>query len=704
MEDDSGFPELKLLKDDAMRPRKYQERIMKEAVDKNVLVVLPTGLGKTLVSALVAAYLLENHADMKVLVMAPTRPLVAQHRDSFLDILKIDEDALITMTGQVPPRLREEIWEQGKVFFTTPQIVENDIAKGRLSLGDFSLVVFDEAHRAVKDYAYTAIAGHYLEEGAYPIILGLTASPGGSRERVREVCDNLSIEKLIYRTHEDEDVKPYVHRIDSDWREVELPEEYAEISRLLRTMLDDRVARVRAHHKVGGRFVGKRQLLDLGQKLRQRLKDAGKAKRGKLFGAIILQSAALSILHSIELLESQGIRPLLRFMNKLEAEKDEKRAYKNITKDPLFVETMKKAVEHKDVAHPKVEILKLEVIREFSRTGRDDKARVLVFTQYRDTASLLVNALKNDVFVVERFVGQASRLGDEGLDQAEQGELLDRFRKGEITVLVATSVAEEGLDIPNVDLVVFYEPVPSEIRFIQRKGRTGRKRVGRVVILATRDSVDMGAYFASQRTIEKMKALMRSIDASLKRVPRGKRPSPEELERSVRKKRVKRGFRRSSPPSSQLSTSPGITTIAPRGEHELVREWVLERLDAKGEVSVHDLLEECGEHGLDRAIVEEGLEMLEADNTVFRPSRGAIRRAAGTEGELSQDDVFKVKVVKAYQGGATLELDDGTYVLLDADDFPSSSAYIKKGKSFMVRGELYKSRGKKHIRVLEVLD
>ena len=46
--------------------------------------------------------------------------------------------------------------------------------------------------------------------------------------------------------------------------------------------------------------------------------------------------------------------------------------------------------------------------------------------------------------------------------------------------LVATSIAEEGLDIPEVDLVVFYEPIPSEIRYIQRRGRTGRKTAGNV--------------------------------------------------------------------------------------------------------------------------------------------------------------------------------------------------------------------------------
>ncbi len=77
-------------------------------------------------------------------------------------------------------------------------------------------------------------------------------------------------------------------------------------------------------------------------------------------------------------------------------------------------------------------------------------------------------------------------------------EILDAFRAGEYNVLIATSVAEEGLDIPSTDLVIFYEPVPSEIRSIQRRGRTGRNAVGRVVVLMSKGTRDEGAYRVSQ--------------------------------------------------------------------------------------------------------------------------------------------------------------------------------------------------------------
>jgi ERCC4-related helicase len=713
------------LRPGALEPRPYQEEIVREAVDMNTLVVLPTGLGKTLVSALLCARLLGAYPGTKALVMAPTRPLVAQHRKSFYEVLDLDEDEMVMMTGHVQPGARVELWSEGRVFFTTPQVVENDIQGGRLSLREFSLVVFDEAHRAVKDYAYTSIARHYMEEGAYPIILALTASPGGNKDRVKEVCENLSIERIIHRTQEDEDVGQYVHRIDTDWREVDLPEEYRSISACLRDMLDARVAKLRHHHPLPDRYVGKRHLLALGQRLRDRLKDAIPGERGGIFGAMLLQSTALSLVHAIELLESQGIRPLLRFLNKVDDEKDQKKAYKNLAKDPMFHKVMREVVDNIDIEHPKVEVLKLEMLREF---GRSERTRVLVFTQYRDTASLLVNALRNDVFVVERFVGQASRLGDEGLGQEEQGEVLERFRKGDITVLVATSVAEEGLDIPNVDLVVFYEPVPSEIRYIQRKGRTGRKRIGRVVLLATRDSVDTGAHHASQRKIRRMREVMGSIDSTLKRVERGKRPRPVLAKGTggtvhgdaAPREGVGRGMGKGrygpQVPAQASARSDGTirpsTTVRPstdgptapivRNETELVRRFLLDHLDDTGQTSIEEVYEEGSEAGFDRALLRKGIEMLVADGCIYRPRWDIVRKVEAKDGK--EEDVFEVTVRKVHQGRAILSLDDGTDLVLDPEDFPAGPAYIKKGRSFRVRGRIVEEKGRRHLRVADILD
>ena len=691
-----------------MSPREYQLAIVKDAVEKNTLVVLPTGLGKTLVSVLAAAQLLERNCDMRVLIMAPTRPLVLQHRASFEKLLEVDEDDLVQMTGEVPPEIRQELWSQGRIFFTTPQVVENDIAKGRLTLRNFCLVVFDEAHRAVKDYAYTAIARHYMEKGIYPLLLGLTASPGGNTERVLEVCGALSIEKIIYRTHEDEDVSPYVHNIETEWREVDLPQQYEGILHLLTRMVEIRVDKLRAFlptdDAVGTtQYIGKRLLLTLGDRLHEKLDKTPGPQRGPIFGYMMIQSSALSLLHAMELLESQGIRSLMRFLNRLEDEKDDKKAYKNIINDALYPEMYKLVVDNVEVEHPKVEQLKLEIIKQYSK---DKKAKILVFTQYRDSAALLSSAIKNDVFVVERFVGQASKLGDKGMDQEAQREILDRFRSGEITVLVATSVAEEGLDIPDVDLVIFYEPIPSEIRFIQRKGRTGRSRVGKVVLLATVDSIDTAYYHASQRKIKRMREIMSTINTTLGRVQRGPRPPPSPVGAKPRPiiAEERPRMRIAAPTRPKVATNVHISPMGPTATSEarIVRDWILDTLEAKDEEYIEDLFERGAEEGMIRADMYKTLEELRTEGLVFKPRWDLVKKIK--ERKDDKKGQLEITVLKVTQGCAQLLIDGETEALLVPEEFPGNLSMIKKGKKFRVHGVLYGTGGKKHLRVFEVFE
>ncbi|MGH9974954.1 MAG: helicase-related protein, partial [Nitrososphaeraceae archaeon] len=146
----------------------------------------------------------------------------------------------------------------------------------------------------------------------------------------------------------------------------------------------------------------------------------------------------------------------------------------------------------------------------------NDIIRAIVFTQYRDTAQHIVDILNSKSIKASRFVGHAKKEGDAGMKQEEQAQVLESFRRGEFSVLVATSIAEEGLDIPEVDLVIFYEPIPSEIRYIQRRGRTGRRSSGSVIILAAKDTIDERYLNASKRRMEKMNQILGTINYILK--------------------------------------------------------------------------------------------------------------------------------------------------------------------------------------------
>jgi len=96
-------------------------------------------------------------------------------------------------------------------------------------------------------------------------------------------------------------------------------------------------------------------------------------------------------------------------------------------------------------------------------------AKLIVFTQFRDTVETIVENLNRVKGVrAVRFVGQATRtVEDAGLKQSEQMQILEDFRSGRYNALVTTSIGEEGFHVPDVDHVIFYEAVPSEIRSIQ---------------------------------------------------------------------------------------------------------------------------------------------------------------------------------------------------------------------------------------------
>ena len=510
-----------LVRPDTVEYREYQVNIARSAYGRNTLVVLPTALGKTVIAALVAAEVLYRYRRSRVLVMAPTRPLVVQHARSFRSMLRLGEEQFAVLTGKVPPEGRTAIWRGGaRVLFSTPEVVRNDAAEGRLDLGSFSLLVFDEAHRAVKDYAYTEIARAYVARAEYPMILAMTASPGADPERIREVCRNLYIEALEYRSEYDPDVRPYVHPVEVAWRKVRLPPIYGEASSLIRSMLGRRVERLRAlGFDLDPRRVTRRELIELGDELRSELEAAPREGRGRIFEALRNQSAAVARLHMLELVEAQGMHALRAFLERMEG----KRTYSALAGEAEFPALMELA-RSADVEHPKLLELK-EVVSE--QLSSNPSSRILVFTQYRDTVAHIAEELaKIPGARVGTFVGQASRGGVRGMSQEEQIRALEALERGEINVLVSTSIAEEGLDVPSVEHVVFYEPIPSEIRYIQRRGRTGRRAPGKVTILAAEGTLDEAYLYASLARARKMRRIVDAGRAELRPMLRAG-PPPE---------------------------------------------------------------------------------------------------------------------------------------------------------------------------------
>jgi len=483
-----------LIKEKTIERRAYQISIAATALMKNTLVVLPTGLGKTVIALYVIASRLLNF-DGKALFLAPTKPLVEQHASFLRKNLRLDPEEIIALSGENPPEKREELYEKAKIVVSTPQVIENDIVSGRFSLKNIVHVTFDEAHRAVGNYSYVFVAKRYLEEAENPLILGITASPGSDVERITEVVENLGIEEIEIRTEYDIDVRPYIYEKKIEWIKVDMPKELKEVREKFERAIRLRFKRLESLGFNASPDLSKRELLALQEAMHA---EAMENKDPTIFEAISIMAEILKISHGIELIETQGIEAVKNYLKRLIKEgkaRGGSRAAKNLLSDTIFREAMLKALNCR-VDHPKLEKLK-EIIK--AEMGKDD-TRIIVFCSYRDTAETLVNEMNRIEGVkASKFIGQSNRVDDRGMKQREQVEVLAKFREGKVNVLVATSIGEEGLDIPSTDLVVFYEAVPSEIRAIQRKGRTGRARRGRIVVLITKGTRDEVYYWSSLR-------------------------------------------------------------------------------------------------------------------------------------------------------------------------------------------------------------
>lgn len=498
-----------LIRKNAVEEREYQSALAKVAGQGSTLIVLPTGMGKTIIALRVIADVLQRR-DGKVLFLAPTKPLVEQHAFVLRDMLVGKKVAV--MTGENDPEERELLFLENDVIASTPQVIANDLRTERIDLREVHLIIFDEAHRAVGNYSYVAVAKYY--EPYRGLVLGMTASPGSSVARIKEVCQNLGIERIEARSESDPDVARYVHDIQMDEVEVELPLEIKKLVFLLRSLFDSYVKNlVRLGVMDGKRPANRKYLLEIGSTIQARLKSGERHRN--LYQALSQQAMAIKVDHGVELAESQGVSALREYLRRLreEAESDAgSKASRTIIKAPEFlkVEEMLRTMR---IEHPKLSRAMTLVARQ---VNEKPESRIIVFTQYRDTCNLLAGKLAEIEGVkVAKLVGQADHSGEKGLKQKEQVGVLEQFRNGQYNVLVATSVGEEGLDVANTDLVVFYEPVPSEIRAIQRRGRTGRKRAGRVVVLVARGTRDEAYLYASLNKERRMKHGLSSLQKKM---------------------------------------------------------------------------------------------------------------------------------------------------------------------------------------------
>lgn len=484
---------------DGIEPRKYQMEIAESALRHgNTLVVLPTGIGKTLIAVLVMEKKMREGA---ILFLAPTKPLVNQHLKTIQEMLP-GVDA-IAVTGEISKGRRKNLWKKHSIIIATPQTVESDLHD--IDKGRFSLVVLDEVHRAIGKYAYAKIAQQFK---LYSMILGLTASPGGKRAKIEEIMDTLGIVNVESRDHLDEDVKPYVKEMDIEWITVDEAAEYVRIKSRIANLASWYLNMVK-HYGFSVYARSRKAMITAQQSI---MKSRLKSK----YHAMKYLSAAINLDYAMEMLESQSMDAFLSYVDNLGARKT--KGAQLLANDRRLQEIVEHVRANK-VIHPKMQKL-IELIE------ADRGAKYIIFSQYTAQIEYLEKTLSLFGFRCRKFMGQRK-----GFTRKQQLEIIEQFRNNEFDILIASSIGEEGLDIPSVDYVIFYEPIPSEIRSIQRRGRAGRAKKGFVRILVAKNTRDEASLGASRRKERSMRKIINNMRGGKKE---GTVPWPRKLTGTLR--------------------------------------------------------------------------------------------------------------------------------------------------------------------------
>ena len=493
------------LLNEGVEARAYQLRSLERALSASTLMVMPTGFGKTAVEWMAMAEYLRTGAR-KIILIAPTTGLVDQQRRMAQERLALPDEVILAYTGDTPPAKREALWEKGRIIIATPQVIRNDAMKGLLDLSIVDLLIVDEAHHATGNHAYAQVGKLYTQaRGEHGRVLAATASPGSNIRHISEVKTNLNAHNLDLTKRSEALVAPYDVDMEVHQHRLELPPALKTLLQPIEQHFEEEVAHLK---RLG--FLPPKEFIASGDIEKAQLRASRAIAQRDVRGYDAARRVAdLRRIHMLtNLLKSQGTEVARSFLQRAEDEGREGRKTNRMLALPV-IHALRLSLNDIGELHPKVEVVDRLVQAELTQKP---EGKILIFTEYRDTVKQIVanlNALPG--VEADAFIGQSSRGNQKGMNQKEQLAQLNRFRSGEINVLVATSVGEEGLDVPSADLVILYEPVPSAIRAIQRRGRTARQRAGSVHVLIAQGSRDVYVQRASEQQESNMHRLMKQM-------------------------------------------------------------------------------------------------------------------------------------------------------------------------------------------------
>ncbi|OCL09320.1 P-loop containing nucleoside triphosphate hydrolase protein, partial [Glonium stellatum] len=536
--------------------RDYQFNIVARGLFHNLLVALPTGLGKTFIAATIMLNWFRWTKEAQIVFVAPTKPLVSQQVEACFGIAGIPRSQTSMLTGGISPGLRAEDWASKRVFFMTPQTILNDLKTGICDPKKIVLLVVDEAHRATGAYAYVEVVKFIRRFNESFRVLALTATPGSDVESVQKVIDGLDISRVEIRTEQSLDIRNYVHsrkiekHVFENSEEMEMCMEF--YSKAVQPVLN-KLTGMNAYWskdpisltpygctKARAQWMGS---------------DAGRRAHFGVKGMVnSIFTILASLAHSMELLKYHGIGPfyqgLLNFRNSLD-ENGKSKYKKEISQSEHFQKLMTRlhswVNNDQFIGHPKLDFLQEVILSHFVNysEGRGPEGqppsdtRIMIFAHFRDSAEEIVRVLKRNEPMIRPhvFVGQAASKNSEGMDQKRQLDIIQKFKTGVYNTLVATSIGEEGLDIGEVDLIICYDSKASPIRMLQRMGRTGRKRAGKIILLQMKGKEEDDATKAKDN-YEKMQEMIANGSRFTFHDDRSRRIIPKEIQPVVDKRNI----------------------------------------------------------------------------------------------------------------------------------------------------------------------
>ncbi|XP_078259938.1 interferon-induced helicase C domain-containing protein 1 [Rhinoraja longicauda] len=501
----SPIPELHL--------RDYQQEVAAPALEgRNVIICLPTGSGKTRV----AVYIARHHLDKlkiqgktgKVVVLVNKVALVDQHfRKEFNRFLK-DKYRVSKISGDTQLKISfPQVVREYDIIICTAQILENQLVEATdgeandLKVSDFSLIIIDECHHTQKEDVYKSIMTRYIEQKLnnkkevdvkpLPQILGLTASPGvgGAKKRQRaeshilQICANLDAYKIMT-------VKKYLTELKDQVKDPVKKMEIAEgrIKDPFGCKIKDMMSKIHT-------FLGKSATSDFGtqsyeQWIVQKEKTGAKTENRKLRVCaehLRKYNDALMINDTIRMVDAYNYLTIFYRGEKRKKNTEEEELPKSKLDDTdkflitLFNEQqaiLESLAEKPQYENGKLAKLRTSILQEFTKKRN---SRGIIFTKTRQNAHALHEWIEEmekfkDVGIKAHYLigagnNSQSTLTVMHMTQNEQKEVLNKFRDGEINLLIATTVAEEGLDIKECNFVIRYGLVTNEIAMVQARGR-----------------------------------------------------------------------------------------------------------------------------------------------------------------------------------------------------------------------------------------